>query len=766
MNDAALTIYDESGRRLQLMSPDAFGQSAAEGGDEAKFDLRTMWAVLYRNRALFLAAIALSLAAGLAVTMLTTPIYRAAATIQIEQQSARVLQQQDVDAEEPMQDVDRFLQTQLDILRSRTLAEKVAQSLGLYRDNRFLVAMGERIDGDGPAGAQAQRQRVVGLLQANMDVSLPRSSRVANILFNSPDPALAARVANSFADNFIISNLQRKYDASSYARSFLQQQLAETKRRLEEAERSSIAYARQARLIDASSGSASDSAGSMGPRSLVTSSLVQTNTSLSAAVAARIAAQQRWAQAQATPVMSLPEVQTNTAIQALVQQRAVAQANYQEQRSRRKDDFPAMRQAAAQISELDRQIATLAGLARNSIRDQYLIASRQEQAVRSDLSRLQGETFAEQDRSVRLNILRREVDTSRTLYDGLLQRYKEVSAAAGITANNIAVVDRAEVPGVPVLPRPILNIAIAVLVGIAISIIMIFARETFDDAIRSSEDIDRKLRVPFLGSVPMLGPNDTPQAALADARSAFAEAYYAARSSLEFSTSTGLPRTLLLTSSLQGEGKSTTSMALAQSFARVGKRVLLIDSDLRKPSIHRLLNLSNQVGFSNVLTRQATIDEVIQHSDTPNLDVVPSGPLPPNPAELLATASIKALLDELVKRYDIVLLDGPPVMGLADSPLLSALVEGVVFVVEASRAHRGNAKIALRRLRASRGIIVGAVLTKFDSRAMGYGADYGYSYNYGGDPRPQSGNLPGGWQRLFPRKNGNEDADRPKEEVD
>jgi succinoglycan biosynthesis transport protein ExoP len=763
MNDAALTIFDESGRRLQLMSSDGFGHPAAEA-DEAKFDLRTLWAIVYRNRALFLAAIALSLAGGLAVTMLTTPIYRAVASIQIDQQSARVLQQQDIDAEEPQQDVDRFLQTQLDVLRSRTLAEKVAQSLGLYRGNRFLVAMGERVDGGD--SVQGQRHRVVSLLQANMDVALPRSSRVANIMFNSPDPALAARVANSFADNFIISNLQRKYDASSYARSFLQQQLGETKRRLEEAERSSIAYARTARLIDASSGSGSDSTGATGPRSLVTSSLVQTNSSLSTAISARIAAQQRWAQAQATPAMSLPEVQTNTAIQALVQQRAVAQAGYEEQRSRRKDDFPAMRQAAAQIAELDRQIATLAGLARNSIRDQYLIATRQEQSIRQDLARLQGETFSEQDRSVRLNILRREVDTSRTLYDGLLQRYKEVSAAAGIAANNIAVVDRADVPGVPILPRPVLNIAIAVLLGVAASVILMFARETFDDAIRSSEDIDRKLRVPFLGSVPMLGPNDTPQDALADARSAFSEAYYAARSALEFSTSTGLPRTLLLTSSLQGEGKSTTSTALAQSFARVGKRVLLIDSDLRKPSISRLVNLPNQRGFSNVLTRQATIDEVIQHSDTPNLDVVTSGPLPPNPAELLATASIKTILDELVRRYDIVLIDGPPVMGLADSPLLSALVEGVVFVVEASRAHRGNAKIALRRLRASRGIIVGAVLTKFDARAMGYGADYGYSYNYGSGPA-QSVNFPSsGWKRLFHRKGGSEDATRPKEEVD
>lgn len=760
-----IILYDENGRRVPLMVGDTPLQGQPIGGpapgattdSELTLDLRAIWSAVYRNRLLILIVLVLAVAAGIAATMLTTPIYQATASVQIEQQASRVLEgQDDTNPGASTQDADRFLQTQLDVLRSRALAERVAQSLNLYNDNRFLIAMGANVSAGTGAATNADnelRRQVVGLIMKNMDVTLPRDSRVATITFDSPDPAIAQKVVNSYAENFIISNLQRKYDASSYARNFLQTQLADAKRRLEEAERASIAYARSAQLIDASAGAAQT--GGEGPKSLVTASLVQLNQSLSGATAARIEAEQRWRQAQATPVMSLPEVQNNPTIQQLNRQRAEQQALYEQERTRRKEDYPTVQQAKAQLAELDRQIARIAGEAKASIRDRYLVAQRQEASLRGTLGSLKGETLAEQDRSVRFNILRREVDTSRTLYDGLLQRFREVSAAAGVAANNISIVDLAEQPRLPISPRPMLNLALAILGGLTVAMLLIFLRETFDDAIRSAEDIDRKLAVSFLGSVPLLPPGDTPKEALEDVRSAFSEAHYAIRSSLEFATPTGLPRTILLTSSQQSEGKSTSSVAIAKSFARIGKRVLLIDGDLRKPSLHRVLNTSIEPGLSNVLTRQMTIEQVIQETDTPNLSFIPCGPLPPNPAELLASASVRELTESIRRIYDLVLIDGPPVMGLADAPILSTSVEGVVFVIEANRSHRGQAKAALRRLKDARANIVGLILTKFDARAIGYGYNYGYGYGYVyGEQTPPNRWLP--W-----RGNKKKDADLP-----
>ncbi|HEY0625149.1 MAG TPA: GumC family protein [Allosphingosinicella sp.] len=435
----------------------------------AALDLRAIWSALYRNRYLIAAVVAVALLLGLAATFLMTRIYRAEASVQIEQQTSRVLGTEEEEPLAGVQDADRFLETQLDVIRSRYLAERVAQDLKLFGNDRFFDAMKIKAPED-PEGAltleQTRREAVLRTISENRSVSLPRNSRIARIRFDSPDPALAARVANSFAANFITSNLQRKFDTSSYAREFLSSQLADAKQRLEESERNMLAYARGARLIDTSSGVAGSDQQN-GPQSLTTSSLVQLNNAHTAAIAQRVQAQQKWATASATPPLALPEVLANPAIQELVQQRAEQLALYQQERQRRREDFPAVQQAAARIAELDRQIATLANNIKSGIRQQYQVAMQQEQALSGNISRLKGETLAEQDRSVRYNILKREADTNREMYEGLLQRYRQVSAEAGVTANNISMLDQADTPSEPVSPRPVLNLALAGMAGLA-----------------------------------------------------------------------------------------------------------------------------------------------------------------------------------------------------------------------------------------------------------------------------------------------------------
>jgi polysaccharide biosynthesis transport protein len=703
------------------------------GNEWRAIDLRSVWSAMYRNRFLVVSTIVAFLAIGVLITFLSTPIYKATARIQIDLQAAKILEGSDVEPTAALQDGERYLQTQIDVIKSRGLARQVAEELRLFRGTQFLEAMNVKPT-DKPQGVytveQARREQVLDVLQKNLKVDLPVDSTVASITFESPDRKLAAQVANAFASKYIVSNLQRKYDTSAYARQFLDQQLQQTRQRLEESERAVIDYARNARLIDTSSGQDSGTPNA-GSRSLTTSSLVQLNQSYAQAIANRVAAEQKWREASGTPLMNLNAVLTSPAIQNLVQERARIQSLYDQNSERYRPEYPAQQQAAAQIATLNRQIDRLARNLRDGIRQDYEVARRQQQALEQQLTGLKDSTLAEQDRSVRYNILRRDVDTNRTLYDGLLQRYKEISAAARIASNNVSIVDRADPPIAQVWPRPLLNIAMALLAGLLVGAGLVLLREHFDDAIRSPEDIDRKLGTPMVGLVPALGNKVDPQAELTDKKSELSEAYSALRSALLLSTPNGAPRSLLITSSGPAEGKSTTSYAIAMSFAQIGRRVVLVDSDMRKPAQHRNFGIANTAGLANILASQTNIDGVLQQTSHPELSFIPAGPVPLNPAELIVGPGMSALLDELKRRYDIVIVDGPPVLGLADAPALSAQIDNTLFVLEANRVHGRQAKNALNRLNAAHAKLLGVLLTKFDAKVIGYSTDYGYSYTYG-----------------------------------
>jgi len=710
----------------------------AGGGDRTEWkaiDLRAIWSAVYRSRYLVGAIILACLAIGLVITFLSTPIYRATARIQIDLQAAKILEGDDVEPK-MMQDSERFLQTQLDVVKSRGLAEQVAENLRLFRNTDFLTKMNIR-PAEQPKGvynlAQTRREQVLDALQDHLIIKLPVESSVVSVTFESPDRRLSAQVANGFADTYIVSNLQRKYDTSAYARRFLDGQLRQTRQRLEESERAMIGYARNARLIDTNAGQQGGAQANSGPRSLTTSNLVQINESYSQAIAARIAAEQKWREASGTSVMSLPEVLASPAIQSLVQERARLQSLYDQNAGRYKPEFPVQAQAAQQIKALTAQINRLAANIRDGIRQQYEVARRQEAGLSQSLSGFKDNTLAEQDRSVRYNILRREVDTNRTLYDALLQRFKEISATAGIASNNVSIVDRADPPINPVSPRPLLNMALALVSGLLLGIGYVILRQQLDDAIRSVEDIERKLGVPMIGLVPNLSTGQTPVEELRAKRSEMSEAYSALRGSLMLATPSGPPRSILVTSSGPSEGKSTSSYAVARGFAQIGRRVVLIDADMRKPAQHHNVGVKNEVGLANVLANQRTVDQVLLSTDQDNMDFIPAGPIPVNPAELIAGPGMQSMLEVLKQRYDIIIVDAPPVLGLADAPALASQIEGTVFVVQANGVHGRRASGALNRLRSAKAQVIGVLLTKFDAKAIGYLDDYGYSYNYGVD---------------------------------
>lgn len=694
-------------------------------------DVRSVLGALYRNRFLILTIVALSLIAGTASLVLMPHIYRARASIQVDQQTTRVLGTEDAEPSVSGTEADRFLQTQVDVLKSRALAQRVAHDLNLTgaRAASFIEkTSGRAVKADAPSLTNV----AVGILLNNLSVNLPRNSRVVGIEYDSRDADIAAQVANSYVRSFITGNLQRKVSTSSYSLTFLEGRLAQTKARLEHSERALNAYARGTRLVDTSSVPAGTNSQTASGASLSLSNLVAVNNAYAAARVNRIRLEQRWNEARSTPPMSLPDVLQNSAIQQLLRLRAERQSNVELLRQRFKPDHPQLLQAQAELSEINSQLSSIASGIRNTVRDDYLTARRQEDQLSSNVSQLTSDNLNERDRGIQFNILKREADTNRQLYDGLLQRYKELSAASGIASNNISVVDDAEAPTAPISPLPKRNMAIALALGVLLALIVTFAREMLDDVVRAPDDVERKLGLPVLGvTSATVGSLDT---ALADPTSPLSEAYASARTALELSTEFGAASPLLLTSSRAKEGKSTSAVALARSFAASNRRTLLIDADLRRPSLHHMLALANDHGLANILARQDPDERAIQSlSDT--LDVVTSGPLPPNPAQLLAGSSLPQFLDRCAERYEMVIVDGPPVAGIADALRLSAVVRGTLFIVAANGAHRGAAKAALRRLSEVRAPLLGAVLTKFDPRQAGVSQTPDYYYGY--DPQPR-----------------------------
>lgn len=709
----------------------AFGDETKRGAGEISIDFAEYWRLAVKHRFLIAGSLVAAVIIGVVSTLLMTPIYTASTTIQIDREAARVLNVDDVEPRESMVQGEEFFQTQYGLLASRSLAERVIDTLGLASSDTFLEQMGvtpPQLTGTAAQQAAQRRQVVLDTVRKNLRVSPVRGSRLVTVSFESPNATLAATMANAFADNFIQSNLDRKYESSSYARTFLERLIAQTKARLEESERQLVAYATNQEIINLRE---SDAAGGE-PQSLAVTNLATLNSALSEARRERIAAEEKWRQASGAAINSLPEALANPTFQRLTEERARVNAEYQQKLQVFQPAFPEMVQLRARMDELDVQIRDVGNGIRNSIRVEYNIASNRERALQAQVNVLKGDVLDLRGRSIQYNILQRELDTSRTLYDGLLQRYKEVGVTGGVTTNNISVVDRATMPDEPSKPRLLINVALAVLIGLGLGVAAAFIIEALDETLASPEDLEAKLGLSVLGVTPLVDRGQTPLEALQDPRSNFSEAYYSIRTALQFSTPNGAPRSLLVTSSKPAEGKSTTAFATAVNLSRLGKRVLLADGDLRNPSMHRVVGVENDAGMSNLLSGNGDLANLAKPTSHENLDFIPCGPLPPNPAELWGGDRLKRVLSEAAKTYDHIVIDGPPVLGFADAPLLASAVDGTVFVLESKGTRRAQAKGALRRLGIGNGRILGAVLTKFNTKTIQYGGyDYAYDYSYG-----------------------------------
>lgn len=730
-DDPRLDGRAQSPSGSQAAATSGFGAPPGQDQPGSAVNLAEYWRLAVKHRIVIASALLAAVVIGVLATLLMTPIYTASTTLQIDREAARVLNVDDGEPRESMVQGEEFFQTQYGLLASRSLAERVIDTLGLANSNAFLEQM--KItppDLSGSAAQQAAQRRkvVLDVVQDNLEVSPIRGSRLVSVSFESPDPQLAATMANAFADNFIQSNLDRKYESSSYAREFLERLIAQTKARLEDSERQLVAYASTQQIINLREGS--EAGGE--PQSLAATNLASLNNALAEARSERTAAEEKWRQASGASLLTLPEVLNNPTIQSLTQERATVNAEYQQKLQLFQPGFPEMIQLKARLDELNSQLSTVGNGIRNSLRGEYDVALNRERSLQRQVDGLKGDVLDLRERSIQYNILQRELDTSRTLYDGLLQRYKEVGVTGGVTTNNISVVDRATAPDGPSSPRLLINLVLAAFIGLGLGVAAALIIEALDETLASPEDLESKLGLAVLGVTPLVGRGETPLEALEDPRSNFSEAYYSIRTALQFSTPNGAPASLLVTSSKPSEGKSTTAFATAVNLARLGKRVLLADGDLRNPSMHRVVGVENDAGMSNLLSGGGDLASLAKPTAYENLDFIPCGPLPPNPAELWGGDRLKRVLADASAIYDHIVIDGPPVLGFADAPLLASVVDGTVFVLESKGTRRAQAKGALRRLAMGNGHIIGAVLTKFNTKAVQYGGyDYAYDYHYG-----------------------------------
>lgn len=668
---------------------------------------RAAWTAIWRHRIILLVTMALCVLAGIIFILLSTPDYRATASVEVEDVPAGAAGAGAIQRPAAPADNEALMQTELEVLRSRALAEDVARELALVGSRTFFDGMDERRPERG-SGSLSQRQveteAVIGLLRENLEVELPGKSRVIRISFTSADPILSARVANSYADSLIRADLKRGFESGVQARRFLLGELDSARRDLERAERDLAAYAAQTGAPSATDVDGGDRSAANGATA---TRLAQLNAFRAQATADRIAAQKRWESARLSSVETLPEVLNNGAMQQLMTQRAQARAAVVEERQFRKDAHPEMREARARLAALDDQATVMANSIRASLREQFEVAVHGEKQIEAEIAGVERQARAERGRGVQMSILERSVDTYRLLHDSLLQRYRDMAAQAGFQAGRIQPLDRAAVPSRPSSPNIGITMLMASLGGLLLGLLMVAGRHVFDDAVTSADTLAERANMPLLGTVPV---TDKPAA----------ETYVPIASSLLLASSAGLPASILITSAQEGEGKSSTVHALALALAKLDRRVLVIDADMRRPRQHGLFDVTPERGLSEVMTGQARAEDVIVNSDVPGVSLLPSGAIPPNPAELLSTSALDVLLAAVQGRYDTVLIDAPPILGVPDTSLLASKAEATVLIVEWGRNHHGGLRVAVDRLRRAGGAIIGAVLTKQQGRAFEY----------------------------------------------
>lgn len=766
--EKSIQIFDPGPRLIDRRNQAALAAMAAERAESP--NLLSYWSVLRKRRWIVLAVLLVVFTGVVIATLKETPLYRARTLIEIEKENPNIVTADDLFELDNVNST--FLETQYKVLESESLARRVIRDLSLDQLKEFnpprhwwsLHAAKPASSGTlstevaAPASDSDAVYSALKTFGERLDIEPVKQSRLVEVTFDSQDPALSARIVNSIASNYINENLELRWDAAEKASEWLSQQLVGVKAKLEKSEDEMQAYARENGLLFLESEKGTT-------ENIVDARLRELQTALTEAQAVRIQKESLYRLIQAGDAGALPTVFDNHELQELTLRLSDLEAQRAQLAATFSPDYPKVKQLQSEIDEAQQTLDSERERGAAHIEDDYFAAVRREALLQDAFSNAQRDANAIAERSVQYNILKREVDTNRQLYEGLLDRLKQAGIASGLKESNIRIVDAAVPPKKPAVPRTALNLSLGLLVGLGLGIGAAFLQEHFDNSLKTTEDVERVMQLPALALIPSVESlnghrgslehtnGDAPGAVaaagallrgtngrllpahwyriddLAPQYSALVEAFRGLRTSVLLSAAGQPPRSLLVSSAQPGEGKTTVSANLAISLGQLGQRVLLIDGDLRRPSVHRAFQIQGSLGVVSYLTGQQDWRAAVEKTSLPGLDVLVSGPVPPNPAELLSSDRMQTLIQEALEEYKFVVVDSPPLLNVSDSRILATLVEGVVLVVKGGDTPRELAQRAHAYISDVGARVIGAVLNNIDLHREEYSYYQAYSYD-------------------------------------
>ncbi|MGH9397581.1 MAG: GumC family protein [Terriglobia bacterium] len=726
------------------------------------------WAIILKRRWVVLACLVVVFTTVAIGTLKEKPVYEGKVLVEIDPEPPSVVNFKEVVSLNPV-DVDAYLETQYKILKSRTLAEQVVNDLQLYRIPEFyksrslfgLIQSTPKIvpkstDPNPDVNADYYRNSVAHT-QNFVDISPIRRSNLVQLSFDSYSPDIAAQVANKIAADYMSQNLDVKWQETTQASTWLQGKLVDLQAALEKSQNKLQAYAQSHNILYVTD-----------KQNLASARMTDLLQEYSKAQGDMFAQEGLYSLVKKGKTEDLPGVLSNALIQNLEEKMADDKSKYAEITSWVKPNYPKAREVQRQIAGLQKQIDKQKAAITHNIEDEYTSSEHrvkylsgaidQQRKLMNDIAR----------KTVQYNILKQAVDSNSQLYQGMLQRLKEAQVSAGLSASNIRVVDTAVVPKGPVKPRVMLNLALGLILGLGVGVGLAFFQEYLDKTLKSSDDVERLLRLPSLGILPKFALNGH-GAHLEDGEDSagklipvstngnghhapaiqtapdITEAFRSLRTSILLSASP-VPKLLLITSALPSEGKTTTALNLGATLASLNTRVVVVDCDMRRPACHRAAGVDNKPGFVQCLTGHVSLaDAVLPVPGVPNLSVIPCGPIPPNPAEILSSNVTGDLLRRLRSEFEFVLVDSPPILSVADSRILATLTDAAILVTRAHSTPYDVVRRARSLLYGANSRILGVALNDVDLHRDGYGyagGNYGYGYGYGPDSQSPADDRP------------------------
>ncbi len=734
-NQTALTNQPQPGKDLKRSGGYGYPMYSRYPAIEIeKNSVREYWRTLRRHKWIILTTLLVITTIVTIGTLLTRPVYRAEVKIEIGKETERVLAGQRImEVETANLFNPLYLQTQIDILNSRDLSRRVIQRLNLMENDEFKPKTVENLTDN------ERDVRMVNAFQRRYGVSVGRQTRIATISFDAYNPKLAADVANAMAGEYRAWTMEGRLQGVGDTKDFLSKRVKDAETELRKSESAYQQYLSDHKIISL------DDKGN-----ITIQRTEELNRQFAEVQNERRTAEALFQRSREVPADELPPVLNDQTVQALSRELSRQKQEAANLSAKYQPNYPAVKQVQEQVKQLEAQLAEAKARIVKNIETQFQVARKREEDLRLTLSQSKGEAIQLNREAAEANLIKGKIETDRKNFDDLLQRLRQAEVESDFRPSNIRIVQAAEVPISPVKPNKMLNIGLSLIIGLALGVGLAFFLEYLNNTVNSAEDVEKIVQLPTLGAIPslqslaknrMLGNlNGSSRKSLSlnpvnnelvsghEPLSSFAESYRALRTSLLLSSAEHAPRTMLITSSHPAEGKTTIVANTAISLAQTGARVLVLDADMRRPRCHKILNVKNEFGLSTYLSRDIKFDTVIQEHEIPNLYVLPAGPVPPNPSELLSSIKLRILLSDLLDLFDHIVIDSPPVMHVTDALIISPFVDGVVIVVKGRHTPREAVMRAKQALLDVNAKIFGVVLNCVDLNAESYYYNYKSSY--------------------------------------